>query len=698
MTDTFVVDENGEYTVGKAQTTPEYEAEGVVNSFQNALGYWDTTLEESTDTIRGTVYSGTAMLNRLLEREGEGDIGLITNRGFEDTHRFGRGIESWVDLPYSGRLHAREHEHPEPIVPRENIRGVRSRIDHLGQEMIPLYEGEVEEAVHDLLDRDVRVICVSLVYSYQNPEHEQRVREIAEEIIDERGADVPIWLSSEQNPVRGELPRVNSLILEAYAVEPSREQLYGIRDELEAEGADAPFRVLSSSGGTVSPDHDWLVETMISGPIGGIFGGEFLADKLGIDNLVCSDVGGTSFDVGLITEGHYPTRWDQSLAQFMVNIPMTAMDTIGSGTGSFVRVDRASNRLEVGPDSAGYLVGVANEESGLDTPTVTDCTAMLGYLNPEYFLGGKIDLDVDRAREYIEDQVADPLDQDPHETARGVLDIVERNMTNELNAMILGLGYSPENYHLTSYGGGGPLHAAGYTQSLDFKDVLIPDWAAAFSAFGCATADYAYRYDRSLDLVLQPDLSNAEQVAAALTDALTDLREQAVAAFERDGIDAEEMDFVPALRMQYTGMLDDLEVTLPGDIWNGELAADDLPDVIDVYEREFARVFQRAAQSPEQGYTITMGVGTGIAPSPSPALPEEEPGDETPPEAAGRGHRDIYWDGAWHEAALWEMNDLEAGNVVEGPAVVEAPATTMLVPPGFEAPLDEHRIFHLGET
>jgi N-methylhydantoinase A/acetone carboxylase beta subunit len=697
MTDTFVVDNDGKYTVGKAQTTPEYEAEGVIESFDDALGYWGTSIDESTDSLRGTVYSGTAMLNRLLEREGEGDIGVITNKGFEDTHRFGRGIESWVDLPYSGRLHAREHDHPDPIVPRENIRGVSCRVGMSGQEMIPLYEDEVREAVYDLLDRGVRVICVSFIYSYQNPEHEQRAKEIAREIIGERDVDTPVWLASAQNPVRGELPRLNSLILEAYAVEPSREQLYGVRDELGERGNEAPFRVLSSSGGTISPDHDWLVETMVSGPIGGIFGAEHLSEELGIDNLVCSDVGGTSFDVGLITEGHYPTRWDQSLAQFMVNIPMTAMDTIGSGTGSFVRVDRASNRLEVGPDSAGYLVGVANEGSGLETPTVTDCTAMLGYLDPDYFLGGKIDLDVERAREYIEAQVADPLGEDPYQTARGVLDTVEHNMTNELRAMILGLGYSPENYHLISYGGGGPLHAAGYTKSLNFRDVLIPDWAAAFSAFGCATADYSYRYDRSVDLPLQPDLSNAEQVAEILTDALSGLRQQAVEAFERDGIDTDELAFQPALRMQYTGMLDDLEVVLPDNIWSGEITPGDLPDIIDVYEREFARVFQRAAQSPEQGYTITMCVGTGIAPSPSPSLPEEERQSKTPPESASRGNRDIYWDGAWHDAALWEMNDLQAGNVIEGPSVVEAPATTMLVPPGFDAPLDENRIFHLGQ-
>jgi acetone carboxylase beta subunit len=695
MTDTFVVDDEGEYTVGKAQTTPDDESEGVINSYADALEYWNTTLAESTDTLRGTVYSGTAMINRLLEREGDRNIGIITNRGIEDTHRFGRGIQSWTDLSYAGRLHAREHEHPEPIVPRENVEGVRCRVHMSGQELAPLYEEEAREAIHSLLDRDVRVICVSFLFSYKNPTHEQQLKEIAEEIKEERGDDTPIWLSSEQNPVRGETPRLNTLVMEAYAVNPSREQLFSIEEALEEHGSEAPFRVLTSSGGTVAPDHDWLADTMISGPIGGIFGGEFLSEQLGVDNLVCSDVGGTSFDVGLITKGHYPTRWDQSLAQFMVNIPMTAMDTIGSGTGSYVRVDQASNRPEVGPDSAGYLVGVANEESGLETPTVTDCTAVLGYLNPDYFLGGDIDLNVDRAHEYIEDQVANPLDAGVYETARGVLDIVERDMTNELRAMILGLGYSPENYSLVSYGGGGPLHTAGYTAPLDFKDVLVPEWAAAFSAFGCATADYAYRYDQSLDIVIQPDLGNVEDVAGALTQTFQKLESQARSGFENDEIDVDQMEFQPAVRMQYTGMLDDLEVTVPTEMWDGEITAEDLKGIIEAYNDEFTQVFERAAQSPELGYTVTMAIGTGVAPSPNPTLPNEEPVGPTPPESAHKGERAIFWEDDWHDATLWEMGELNPGNVVTGPAVVEAPATTMLVPPGFEASLDRNRIYHL---
>jgi N-methylhydantoinase A/acetone carboxylase beta subunit len=695
MTDTFVMDEDGRYTVGKAQSTPEREAEGIVRSIEDALGYWGLPLEDGVSTLNNIVYTGTAMLNRLLERSGDENIGVVTNRGFEDILRFGRGIQSWINLSYSGRLHGREHEHPEPIVPRENVKGVRGRINSAGNERIPLYEEEARAAVQDLIDEDVRIICVCLLHSYLNDAHEERVKEIADDIQVDRGSEVSVWLSSDQNPIRGELPRLNTLVLEAYAVEPSRKQLYGIQEELQSRGSNAPLRALSASGGTVSPDHDWLIETMVSGPIGGVFGGEYLVDQLGISNLVCSDVGGTSFDVSLITDGHYPTRWDQSLAQFMVSIPFAAMDTIGSGTGSYVRIDQTSGRLEVGPDSAGYLIGVSNPDSGLETPTVTDCTAMLGYLNPDYFLGGDIELDVDRAEAVIEDEIASELNTDPYETARGVLDIVERNMTNELRAMIHGLGYSPENYHLVSYGGGGPLHAAGYSAPLDFVDVLIPDWAAGFSAFGSSCTDYGYRYDTTVEFEIRPDLDDADRVADELSATIDGLRAKAVSAFERDGIAPASMVFKPEVRMQYAGMLDQLTVQIPPKRAADGLDAETITYLVDQFEAKFDTIFKRAARSPEQGYAITMAIGTGVVPAPKPTLPSEEPVDGPPIEAASKGSRMIYWEDDWHDAQVWEMDRLQAGNTIVGPAIVEAPATTMLVPPGYEAPFDEHRIFHL---
>jgi acetone carboxylase beta subunit len=698
MTDAVLVNNAGDYMVGKAQTTPADESEGIINSFSDALGYWDYGLAEGAPALEKIVYSGTAMLNRLVEREGDENIGVITNKGFEDTHKFGRGLQAWVGHSYAGRLHAREHEHPEPIVPRENVRGVRGRIDQAGNQAIPLYESEAREVVTELLEMDVDIICVCLLHSYKNSTHEEMIKEIAQEVQSSRADETPVWLSSEQNPIRGELPRLNSLLIEAYAVEPSRKQFDMIRSAFGEQDADAPLRILTGGGETISPDHDWLVDTMISGPVGGMFGAEYLGEQLDFSNTVCTDVGGTSFEAGLITEGHYPTRWDHALSQFMVNIPLPVMDTIGSGTGSFVSIDENSNRLDIGPKSAGSEVGIANVDSDLDTPTVTDCSAILGYLNPDFFLGGDIDLDLDHARSAIEDEVASPLNQDVHETARGVLDVVEQRMMTHLKSMVYGQGYSPENYKLLCYGGGGPLHVAGYTKDLEFEDVLIPEWAAAFSAFGCACADYAYRYDQTVDFQLEPGLRNDEEIASAITDVLLTLRDKAISAFEDDNVDPDQMEFQPVLHMQYTGMEDDIEIEVPREFWDGALSANDLSRLVDIYQHEFQKVFKRSAQSPEKGYMITTITAKGIAPSTKPVLPEEDPVSETtPPESAYKGERDIFWEESWRSADVWNMNEILAGNTVEGPSIIEAPATTMLIPPGYSASLDHRRMYHLEQ-
>ncbi|MFX1326415.1 MAG: hydantoinase/oxoprolinase family protein, partial [Promethearchaeota archaeon] len=469
MSDSFIIDEDGKFIVGKAQTTPENESEGILNSISDALGQWDTTLENSGQTVEALVYSGTAMLNRLLEREGNSNIGVIVNAGFEDLHRLGRALQCWIWLDYGGRLHAREHEHPTPLIPRKQIKGVRGRINFWGDELIPLYKEDVKKVVKELLDKNVDSICVCLLCSYMNASHELQVRIIAEKVMEEEPKEIPIILSCEHNPVRGETPRLNALIIEQYAAEPSRKQLINIATKFQDKGVPAPLRILTTYGGTMSPYHKTLIPTMVSGPIGGMIGSKFITETYGIKNLVSSDVGGTSFDVGLTMERYVPTKWESSLGRFILNIPMIALDSIGAGTGMYVRYNDISGRLEFGPESAGYKIGVCNEESGIENVTMTDCSLILGYLNPEYFLGGKIILNKKRSLEYIEEQLADLLHSDPYVTARGALDLIEINMKNHLNGMIQGLGFRPENYTLISFGGGGPLHVAGYSSGLAFQ-------------------------------------------------------------------------------------------------------------------------------------------------------------------------------------------------------------------------------------
>ena len=691
MTDAVIMDTEGEFTVGKAVTTPRDESQGILNAMRSACGYWDLDSEEAIKDIGISIYSGTIMVNRLLQREGNENIGVITTAGFEDLHQLGRGMQCWAGLPYAGRLHAREHKHPEPLVPREKIRGVRERVNFIGEELIPLYEDDVREAVEELLDLGVNVICVCLLSSYRDPTHERRVREIAEDIIKEKGKDVRVVISYDVAPIRGETPRLNTMIVEQYAAEPSREQLRRVQQSFREKGAKAPFRVLTCYGSTVSPEHERLVTTLMSGPIGGAVGGAYLANKLGIANVIGVDGGGTTLDVSLISERYVPTRWESIVGGFLLNIPMIGLRSMAAGTGAYLRYNKITKRLEYGPDSAGYLVGVCNEKANVQTVTATDCALILGYLNPDYFLGGDIPLNKDRAFKAVKEQLADPVGKDTYKTAKGMLDLIQLDEASFLTGIVEGMGYRPENYVLLCYGGGGPLQVAGFTKGMNFQDILIPSWAAAFSAFGCACGDYAYRYEKSLDLILPPDGSFDAIVAMSSTAGYMELKGRICKEFERDGMNPEEVEFRPSTRLQYMGMLDDLEVDSPSDT----LEAKDMKEITSRYDKRFEEIFKRGTKSPELGYAITKLIGVGVMPVVKPEIPSFDLCGEKPDEGAAKGKRDIYWEGKWHEASLWEWDLLKPGNRVKGPAVIESPVTTLLLPPNSETYLDQYRLFHL---
>lgn len=688
MTDAFLVDSDGAFVVGKALTTAHDESIGAIDSFADGIKAWGCSIEEAAPSLRATIYSGTAMLNRILTREGISPLGVIVTAGFEDVLRFERGIQVWLGLSYSDRLHSVSHHHNEPIVPRGLVKGVRERIDVFGQELIPLYEDEARAAVNELIDEGVKAICVCFHFAFRNPSHEFRLEEIALEVMKERGVDIPLLLASKHNPVRGEFPRLQTLILEAYAATPGRFHISAIDESLKAKGSTAPMRVFTCYGGSIPLSHEWLVSTMISGPIGGITGAKYVADILGLENVVCSDVGGTSFDVGLITEGLFTIEVEPAIDKMKLALPSIALESIGAGTGMYVRLDPVIKRMELGPDSAGFRIGMAVEE---DTPTLNDCNLLLGYLNPEYFLGGDVQLDVDRARQGLKDQIADPLGITVEEAAWGVIDIINTQMRDHLYAMILGRGFSPENYSLFSYGGGGPLHLCGYMEGLGFEGAYVPTWAPAFSAFGCSCADYAFRYDQQLDFPLSPDLGESEMLVQILNGTWETLKVKVEQEMAKEGLPVEDMEFQTLLRLQYQGQLDDLEVASTA----FPLTKEDIPKILKSFDETYERVFPTAAKSPELGYLITRAVAQGVLPTEKPLVQEYPLQGEDPPDAARKGTRPIYWEGAWVDADIYEMDEVQPGNRIEGPAVIEAPATTFLLPRGFSTVLNKFKIFEV---
>ncbi|UFM67490.1 hydantoinase/oxoprolinase family protein (plasmid) [Paracoccus sp. MA] len=696
MTDTFFVDAEGDFVVGKAQSTPQNEALGLIASSREGLEHWGLTLEEALSEIQTGVYSGTAMLNRVVQRKGL-RCGLIVNAGMEDFHRMGRAIQAYLGFAYEDRIHLNTHYYDEPLVPRHLTRGVMERVDMSGTVVIPLREDTARQAARDLIAQDVEGIVISLLHSYRNPGHERRVRDIVLEEIQKSGKAIPVFASTDYYPVRKETHRTNTTILEAYAAEPSRQTLNKITSAFKENGSKFDFRVMATHGGTISWKAKELARTIVSGPIGGVIGAKYLGEVLGYSNIACSDIGGTSFDVALITQNELTIRNDPDMARLVLSLPLVAMDSVGAGAGSFIRLDPYTKAIKLGPDSAGYRVGVCWAESGIETVTISDCHVILGYLNPDNFLGGQVKLDRERAWNAMKEQIADPLGLTVEDAAAGVIELLDSDLRDYLRSMISGKGSTPGNFVCFSYGGAGPVHTYGYTEGLGFEDVIVPAWAAGFSAFGCAAADFEYRYDKSLDINIASDASadlKANQ-AKTLQAAWEELRERVLEEFEINGYSPDRVKLQPGFRMQYRGQLNDLEIESP--ITEAH-SAEDWDKLVEAFNDTYGRVYAASARSPELGYSVTGAIMRGTVPIPKPKIPKEPEAGPTPPEEAKLGTRKFYRHKKWVDAQLYRMEALQPGNRITGPAVIESDATTFVVPGGFETWLDGHRLFHLKEV
>jgi N-methylhydantoinase A/acetone carboxylase beta subunit len=291
----------------------------------------------------------------------------------------------------------------------------------------------------------------------------------------------------------------------------------------------------------------------------------------------------------------------------------------------------------------------------------------------------------------VSEQIASPLGLGVEEAAAGIIELFDETLKYEAVAQVLGKGYSPVDYTLLCYGGGGPLHVAGYTADVPYRDVMVPAWAAGFSAFGCACGDFAYRFDMTIDLPIEPGADSDEKAGAGIyvDGAWQMLRERVVAEFAKSGVPENEIEFRHYVRMQYYGQLNDLEIYSPHQSLS---EADQVEDLIASFEIAYGKLYARSARSPELGYLITNAIVTGAAEVEKPALPKE-------PEAAGRPEakqtRDVWWRAGWTKTSIYEQDEIRAGHEIAGPAIIESPADTFAIPPGRRARLDGNRIFHL---
>jgi N-methylhydantoinase A len=407
-------------------------------------------------------------------------------------------------------------------------------------------------------------------------------------------------------------------------------------------------------------------------------------------------MGGTSFDMGVITRGQTRIENEPLMDRFKLNVPTLHLDTIGAGAGMILKVDPLTKKVSLGPESAGSDPGPICFAKGGTEPTIADCDAILGRLNPDYFLGGKVKLQVEKARKAFKEKCADVLGVGLEEAAEGMIDMLEADANNALRRVISSQGIHPSEFTLLSYGGSGPLHLAGCSRGIGFNDIITFQFAAAFSAFGCTTADFMRRHSVStqIDIGARASDGELEGFGERVTAVWNDLTKAAVDEMIADGHAREKIKTIPFLMMRYTGQLEDVEVMAP---FSEIRSAEDMRKVLAEFEAVYAKVNHRVSRYGEAGYSITELGLIATADKVKPVL-VKRPLGKPDPSSAHKGVREAYIGGRWHKANLYEMDLLQPGHEVIGPAIIEHPATTLVVHPKDRVTVDEWTLLHYSHA
>ncbi len=684
----LVLNYNGKALIKKVPTTP-YDLSvcfsRVIEEGAGALGLQIDQLLPAVDMIR---YSTTIAMNRLIERKGP-RLALITTEGHEDVVLIGRGAQ-WIDgTRVQERRNLAVQFKPEPLIPRELIVGVKERVDSRGTIIRPLDEANVREKVRYLVNRGARGFVVSLLWGFLNPVNERRIKEIIRDEYKEFHIGyMPVVLAGQVVGKLGEYERTLAAILDAYLQRSMQIELSAMWDKLRERGYKKPLLMIQSSGGIAEVFRTSASRTFNSGPVSGLMGAHHVAKSLGYQNVVMTDMGGTSFDVGLVVKDSVRSYdFRPIIDRWMVGITMVKTLSIGAGGGSIAYINKLlQNRVQVGPRSAGSMPGPACFNLGGTEPTVTDADVVLGYINPDYYFGGKMKLDKNRSIAAIRDKIAKPLGISVEEGAAIIRKIVNGNMSSAIMKEVHLRGYSPEDFILFVGGGAGATHAEGFKGDIR-KAVMFP-FSPVFCAYGSSTMDIMHVYESSKKITLMtPGEQQLSADYAVYNDSVKALIEQAKTDLIADGVDPAKASFVLELDMLYGGQFHVKRCLSPRLSIH---SADDVRNICDAFNKEFSEAFSPFVVNPEGGIFIESFILKAIVTTPKVDLPKSPLGPPDP-SAARKGERQAYWpeEKTFRATPIFTYEALRPGHMIEGPAVVEGEYTTIVVPPQMRLSVDE---------
>jgi N-methylhydantoinase A/oxoprolinase/acetone carboxylase beta subunit len=668
----LVDDEEGTVSLNKVPTTADDPSIGVI---EGALEICASAGVEPDD-VQQFFHGTTIATNLALEHDGA-KIGMITTEGYRDIlhiarHKRPYNFSIQQDLPWQRH----------PLVRRRHRLPVRERIIAPdGEVLTPLDEDGVREAVRKLKKAGVEAVAVCFMFSFLNPAHEKR----AKEIVEEEWPQVYLSVSHEVIPQYREYERFSTTCLNAYVGPKTARYVTNLDRSMKEQRFRSELHLMQANGGvaTAQGAAERPVTLLMSGPVAGLIGGIRAGALAGTDSVITLDVGGTSADIGVAPAGRMTMKHllDTKIGDYQAMVPMVDIDTIGAGGGSIAYVDRGGV-FRVGPRSAGAVPGPCCYDRGGDQPTATDCQAVLGRINPDNFLGGKMALRIDLSRQAIEKHLCGPLAMSVEEAALGATKILSHGMIQSIEMNSVRKGYDPREFALVAFGGAGPLHACEVALELSIPQVIIPPSPGLTSALGLLATDLSYDFSRTrLQLLSRPDLDK-------ITADYDELERLAAARLEADEIPPEHRRFLKIAECRYQGQGYELRVEVPDDGVDGGFVG----RLVEAFHRTHEREYGRRFEDKEVELVNIRVVGIGKIPELRTA--ELPAGDREPEPEALVAHREVVFDEGGRPRTIttpiYDRRRLKGGNVIRGPAVVEQADTTTLVLPDLAAETDRY--------
>jgi N-methylhydantoinase A len=677
FTDTVVTTERGTIALGKALSTPSEVEVGVLDSLRDAAAAAGRPLREMLAATEVLAHGTTVGLNALLTRSGA-SVGLVTTAGFESTFAIAKANKI-VGLDERDLRRPVRWDKPASLVARESVVGVRERIDRNGTVVSELHEDDVRAAVAWFRRRGVESVAVCLLWSIANPAHEQRVAALLHEFAPE----LRVAVSHELAPRLGEYERMSTTVLDAYIGPLMSSYLTRLDSLLREEGFGGELLVMRMDG-AVQPAtlvSRAPVAALQSGPVAGVAAARMLGARLGHPNVITADVGGTSFDVGLVVDGEVRHLPRPMIDRHPIALPVVDVTSIGTGGGSVVWLDRRLGALRVGPESAGADPGPVCYSRGGTRPTVTDAAAVLGYVSR---LSGDLELDVETARAVLAYEVAVPLGLSVEEAAEGVIAVACEQMHDLVRRMTVQRGHDPRRFALYAFGGAGPQYVGRFAPSLDVAAVVVPALASELSAFGAAASEL--RVSVSRDLPPAALHVSVDAVNTLLQELESAARDQIGATFA-PGDGRARLAVRRGIGVRYVRQLNLIDVPLD----SPSISASGVVSLVADFRARYERLVGEGTSNDETAVEVVRVTVSIASPAPdvAPQQPHAEPVSHLP------ASRLAWFGGGWQECPVHRWPELAAGSSIVGPAFVESAQTTIVVHDGLTAIVDDLGNVHL---